>query len=54
MNTILLNNIDYLLSDEYVASYVRTLALCLCQQGELEARQRLIIILFSPYSWDPK
>ncbi|CAF0735593.1 unnamed protein product [Rotaria sp. Silwood1] len=40
VNTTSLNNIDYLLSDEHVASYVRTLALCLCQQGELEARQR--------------
>ncbi|CAM4896178.1 unnamed protein product [Rotaria socialis] len=39
-NTISSNNIDYLLSDDYVASYVRVLALCLCQQGELEARQR--------------
>ncbi|CAF1089887.1 unnamed protein product [Rotaria sordida] len=40
MDSTLLHNIDYLLSDEYVASYVRTLALCLCQQGELEVRQR--------------
>lgn len=34
------NDIDYLISDDHVASYVRILALCLCQQGELETRQR--------------
>lgn len=39
-NTISSSNIDYLLLDDHVASYVRILALCLCQQGELEARQR--------------
>jgi len=34
------NLIDYLLTDEHVSSYVRTLALCLCQQSELETRKR--------------
>ncbi|CAF0748109.1 unnamed protein product [Adineta ricciae] len=34
------NGIDYLISDDHVASYVRILALCLCQQGELENRPK--------------
>ncbi len=40
MDSISSNNIDYLISNDHVASYVRILALCLCQQGELETRQR--------------
>jgi hypothetical protein len=40
MESISLNDIDYLISDDHVASYVRILALCLCQQGELETLQR--------------
>ncbi|CAF1507256.1 unnamed protein product [Adineta steineri] len=40
MNPIALTDIDYLISDDHVASYVRVLALCLCQKGELETRQR--------------
>jgi hypothetical protein len=40
MDSIPSNDIDYLISDDHVASYVRILALCLCQQGELETRQR--------------
>jgi hypothetical protein len=40
MDLIPSNDIDYLISDDHVASYVRILALCLCQQGELETRQR--------------
>lgn len=33
-------DIDYFIIDEHVSAYVRTLALCLCQQSELETRQR--------------
>ncbi len=40
MESISLNDIDYLISDDHVASYVRILALCLSQLGELETRQR--------------
>jgi hypothetical protein len=40
MDSIPSNDIDYLISDDHVGSYVRILALCLCQQGELETRQR--------------
>ncbi|UJR33733.1 hypothetical protein I4U23_021160 [Adineta vaga] len=39
MDLMTSNDIDYLISDDHVASYVRILALCLCQQGELETRQ---------------
>lgn len=42
-------DIDYLISDEHVAAYVRVLALHLSQQGELEIRHHQT----SPYLISP-
>jgi hypothetical protein len=53
MDAIPSNDVDYLISDEHVGSYVRILALCLCQQGELETRLRssspYVSYLISPW-----
>ena len=52
IESISLHEIDHLISDDHLACYVRILALCLCQQGELETRQRSpshVSFLISPW-----
>ena len=40
IESLSLHEIDHFITDDHLGSYVRILALCLCQQGELETRQR--------------